>query len=712
MKEKKSQIEITLLSDLLVSYGTGYNSMIDQDVCYDSYGLLLIPAKRLKGCLREAALELVDWGKNISIKELFGAEGDQEGRVLISNAFLKEHERYRKELEGMDKRIGSPQAVLNQFTDTRTQTSIDPVTGKAEEGLRVSRVAVKGLVFTADAVIRGVTEEEIAVTEASLADCCKALRRMGCERTRGLGEVAVRLIPGEFQSAERVVSGKYDGKGQYRLDYSIYLNSAVIVKSETGGMDQAQDYLPGALMLGKIARWANEEKKGGYQELMEEGELICSNAYIASCGERMVPISAALFIVKNRESEVRDLTCLEEEKNGAVYQMKSPGTCYIDGNTEKNGKEKLSYARKKVLLETAYHHSRPADKSIGRVIQNSPESQLYQLGSICAGQEFSGFVIGNGNQIGKVYNYLKAHGTFRMGYNCSAEYGEVTLSVKEPKKLERQPVQKASRFVVKLEAPLMEYDDQGRYTTDVDVLTGELEYILERKIRPVRTFFRYQSTGGYNRTWQMRKPVIDVWDKGTCIVYETEAERPADIGRLQNCFLGERVSEGYGEISVYLASENREKTMTETEEQTDRQPKQFIRSGELYDKLLASLAKSYIENQARQKAREDGIRDMDPALVNCMISMCRENGSANLKGYLERNIQERYGDKRTEKKIKKSEIARHILRGFQEDRLRGSFEKEYHCPLNVDTDCLAAWYYPAYLIEMKYNCRSEKQKGR
>ena len=54
------RIKIELLSDMCVSDGGIYNSAIDTDICYDEYGFPYIPAKRLKGCLRECALELKD----------------------------------------------------------------------------------------------------------------------------------------------------------------------------------------------------------------------------------------------------------------------------------------------------------------------------------------------------------------------------------------------------------------------------------------------------------------------------------------------------------------------------------------------------------------------------------------------------------------------------------------------------------------------------
>ena len=56
----KRWMELRLLSDLCVSNGENYSAWIDNDICYDDYGLPIILAKRLKGCIREVALELAD----------------------------------------------------------------------------------------------------------------------------------------------------------------------------------------------------------------------------------------------------------------------------------------------------------------------------------------------------------------------------------------------------------------------------------------------------------------------------------------------------------------------------------------------------------------------------------------------------------------------------------------------------------------------------
>ncbi len=69
MNKKKGEIRITLKSDLCAGSGYSYAGIVDSDACYDTCGLPYIPAKRLKGCLREAA-------------KMIGISPEQEERIF------------------------------------------------------------------------------------------------------------------------------------------------------------------------------------------------------------------------------------------------------------------------------------------------------------------------------------------------------------------------------------------------------------------------------------------------------------------------------------------------------------------------------------------------------------------------------------------------------------------------------------------------------
>ncbi len=84
------KLTIKLLSDLCTYSGDTYNSVVDTDVVYDENGIPYIPAKRIKGCIREAAKEMADLGIGTSqIDEIFGKEGNQNSAFSLSNAYIE-----------------------------------------------------------------------------------------------------------------------------------------------------------------------------------------------------------------------------------------------------------------------------------------------------------------------------------------------------------------------------------------------------------------------------------------------------------------------------------------------------------------------------------------------------------------------------------------------------------------------------------------------
>ena len=148
------KLYIKLLSDLCTYSGESYNSMVDTDVVYDKYGIPYIPAKRIKGCIREAALELLEFGliSKDTYEKLFGKEGDQQSGFSMSNAYLKEHTALVAVAEHFKENgLAAPQNVLEQYTDLRTQTAVDLETSVADKSsLRTKRVIRRGLEFEAE----------------------------------------------------------------------------------------------------------------------------------------------------------------------------------------------------------------------------------------------------------------------------------------------------------------------------------------------------------------------------------------------------------------------------------------------------------------------------------------------------------------------------------------------------------------------------------
>jgi CRISPR-associated protein Csx10 len=202
---------LELLSDTLIGSGEGGGATIDTDVVFDDFGLPYIPARRLKGCLRESALEVVemfeqsgiDFASRDDLDTLFGKTGQSESRALsFSNCYLDDYSLNKQWIEWLIAEypnIFSKDAVLDTFTSIRQQTSINKNEdldlsarkGIAEKAsLRTSRVLDKGIKFSGS--IESSFELENRLFDF-LFFATRNLRYMGTNRNRGFGAVRCAL---------------------------------------------------------------------------------------------------------------------------------------------------------------------------------------------------------------------------------------------------------------------------------------------------------------------------------------------------------------------------------------------------------------------------------------------------------------------------------------------------------------------------------------
>jgi CRISPR/Cas system CSM-associated protein Csm3 (group 7 of RAMP superfamily) len=195
-------LDIELLSDTLIGSGEGWGATIDSDIVFDEYGLPYIPAKRIKGCLRESAVEILEmfeqskipFVSQTEINSLFGEVGHAEsGELSFSNAYIKGYDSNKKCVEWLEseyKNIFSKDAVLNTFTTIRRQTAIDKNGVKNKHSLRTSRVLKKGLKFSARLeTLSKIENEQIDF----LSFVVRNLRHIGTNRNRGFGLINCTL---------------------------------------------------------------------------------------------------------------------------------------------------------------------------------------------------------------------------------------------------------------------------------------------------------------------------------------------------------------------------------------------------------------------------------------------------------------------------------------------------------------------------------------
>lgn len=702
----KYQLKIELLSDLCVSDGGVYNSSVDIDICHDLLGFPYIPAKRIRGCMRECAVELSDWGENIPIEKIFGGKGcaASQAAVRIGDACLEDYETMKTLAQEHEETIlFHAQNILKHFTYLRVQTSLNYETGVANEtSLRTMRVVNKGLKFFAEVRIRdGEMEKEY---EKALRKCCAIFTEMGVARTRGLGQVRVTLEPvkGKTLSCHHA---SYK-KGSTVLDYELYLEEPVICKSVNGGEARSLDYIEGSKMLGLVIGEAKRQGKV-FLPVMEKGELFCSNAYIADNGIRCTEIPAFLYSVKNDSAHYVNKLYPEPDKVSEEHlqlSMMKHGYGYMD--------ERQRLHKKSAEIEERYHHRRPEDKGVGRAKEEeSGDSQFYQMSSIEAGQTMKGYFHGTAEQIKEIYQILSREEIYYIGYSRSSEYGKVRLRITDLHGKEQGSTEKVTDLYVKLEAPTIVYNDRAFYSTDVKDLIQEIteELGIPVKADQVQRFVRYTTIGGYNTQWNRPKPIVTAFDKGTVLRFTWKEEVEVAIPPL--LLLGDRVTEGFGEASVHIIRDRERKPENLPDiyrkiRQTASENLVDVSEAPFAQELCEDRFEAYVRYKAMTDAQKKGNKisaDLRPTISN-MLQMCRE--SDTFAG-VRQSCEVRY-DKNTEKKKKKSEYAKKILKDTETATvsLMEDFCKKYKISnFTYAEDRLHKIYLDSYLTQIKYIIR-------
>lgn len=203
-------LKIEFLTPCLIGSGTGYSALIDTDIVFDDAGIPFIPAKRIKGCLRDSATEVCEYldlagidlfnlkkesGEFSIVLKAFGRRGEDEpAGVYFSNLYIDNHESILRWIRFFIEEYSSfvtRESIINYFTELRQHTAIDKKTGTAKEhSLRTIRVAKKGLCFSGAI---DVMEDEPEILKL-LYLAAKNLRHMGTKRTKGFGSIRAALL--------------------------------------------------------------------------------------------------------------------------------------------------------------------------------------------------------------------------------------------------------------------------------------------------------------------------------------------------------------------------------------------------------------------------------------------------------------------------------------------------------------------------------------
>lgn len=560
MNKIRAKLKIELRSDLCVGSGYSYAGVIDSDISYDDYGIPFIPARRLKGCMREAA-EIVC---PTAIDAIFGKSGDNAAKgIIIGNARV---ENYRGMMEELERVSGqkegaaaylTPQNILDLYTNIRAQTAIEISTGIAKENsLRFIRVVNQNnLCFYADIEYDDECRDQIT-------KIVKATRNLGMNRNRGLGSVRCTLVEERFTENYQDKFVNIEKGGQVCITYILHNKEPLLLSS--GSNDVSDSYISGKSILGRLAgeylkNPENNADSWEFHALFLDGTTIFTNANItfepkenredASAWSSYYP--APLYLNKMKKSKVlvnqvrqdqAESKLLPDEyqsgKGNIPKKLKTQYVCERDLNT---------YQVTEAERELIFHNSRKkGDKKDGL---------LYSAEVLKEGQYFKGKIYTDW-KYASVLKMLLEHPGLSFGKSKTAQYGacELATEVKVEKfKNKHICASSGEKIVVTLCSDAVFLNEYG-YTVvydEVKELIARDLSIPYKKGEDAGSMIETKEITGYNTKWNLKRQAIPAVKAGSAFVY-TIASGTRWEGTKDDfvSFVGERNLEGYGEVCI------------------------------------------------------------------------------------------------------------------------------------------------------------------
>lgn len=666
-------LKITLKSDLCAGNGESAGNAIDNDICVDDVGLPYIPARRIKGCLKQSAFDLEKMGylptaskeKRIA---LFGDAYGNEGCVFIRDAVIKDAGSIRKYLKNEIRqkenlvpdeirKMAHASKIVDIFSSVRGQTKLQDGV-KEDNSLRFTRVVGQYDPFSSESTERLTFYAPIYLnTEDTelrrlLESCCRATRHIGNSRNRGLGNVEVSLCSeGEVRKKEQIceadkkeIENDRNTDARVKISYQVVLNAPLTLP----GCDEMNTSVPARSVIGCMAgnylRCGNA-KEDDFRKLFLDGTVSWSALTPVIAGEISVPVPMMLVKLKNDGNKMINHFIQENDD----WKRKKPKT--LDGSFAVKTQE--GYQIAEPLLHTVYHHAINGTAQ-DEVTYTGSSKMLYMQDSIDAGAIYGGTVFCPASMKEKVMKCLK-ESRIQFGRSKSAQYASCSL-VGEPKVEIDSPKYRSicagEKIYVILQSDLALLKD-GTYTTEA----GNVRRAIAEKLGlsdklpdDSQDYCRYHVIGGYQAMWQLQKPQIPVVRAGSVYCFEAQqGEVP------QRIHLGEYAQEGMGLCSVMTTEDMKQSARIEM---TGIDQAEYPHDKKRINQLLIRLQIEAVMENMREAAlnyNTEG-RDLPSARLRNMLVHAK-----NYQELYQMIDKVKESDKSSEKKTSRREYAKSFV---------------------------------------------------
>ena len=392
------------------------------------------------------------------------------------------------------------------------------------------------------------------------------------------------------------------------------LSPLAIARYKPGGsISEAVDYIPGTVIRGAIAaqilnesghQFTNLTENGGdFQALfLSDNPAIFQNAYPALVINGKIIPQARLD-----DSGVLPTTALSSKnkpgfktKNNGVFDTLIDRFCAegygypYDPNCPKDGGRVDPAGISFYCKFNKKYHSLSANKrlltrvGINRRRAASEEEILYSVEVLNESQEkkqqpvcYRGAILVEDDLAESLGNFIEQRNqNFRLGGSTSRGLGKVEITTKKPVSARMNVEQKITNFTKSIQdrwrewrifgIPLQELSsDRTYFTLDLQsdaILTEnwrrttvisekmlqQFAKVEDPSLKLEAAYTSYDYLSGWNSSWGLMKDVELITNKGSVYLFSTSQAEPwiERLGELEMSGLGDRTSEGFGQIQI------------------------------------------------------------------------------------------------------------------------------------------------------------------
>lgn len=659
-------LKIRLRSDLCVGSGESFGNVIDSDICADASGLPYIPARRIKGCLRQAAMDLQAYSSKAAAKEyaerterLFGEAYSDGGLLCIQDAYMDGAAEMRNWLQTSVpdalKTAAQPKNVLNLFSYVRGQTKMkDGI--KVDNTLRFTRVMNhynalepgKECELSAPLFLESDDPDDWEFLEL----CCKAFRHMGSNRNRGLGNVTVTLDKRQNKEKTFTVDTSLlktlNKDTPVCITYQVNLDAPITLQ----GCGEQLKEIPSRNVIGCLAtqylkNGSAEDKL--FRELFLDG-TVCWSA-LTPVIEDKVSVPTPVMLAYKKRSHVY-VNRIEFAKQPNQDEQNREKLKILTGTYSVQNEDGYSVAA--VDSHTVYHHRHKDEQN---------DSMLYMQESLDAHMVYGGTVTLPAS-IAEKSCQLLTQADFRFGRSRSAQYAVCSLAkTPEIRPVCKQtiPSKKGEAVYVILESDMLLVDN-GLYVMDnagirtaiakklglnADVLPeGQMDYCL------------FHTISGFQMQWHMQKEQLPVVVGGSMFCFVANGNPLPEIFQL-----GELMQEGFGQCRVITDTKMQKLTNIQ---KCSVQHKQLLCNAKYSNKLRTLLTVAAVRKSMMQTAQDYtqnvNTKKLDTGLIGRLRLMLDEE--EDYQNLLKRVDSIKNSDESSEKQEGRGKTAKKFVTGL------------------------------------------------